>query len=289
MVPQPKVNQNPLAGFMRQPKIYIKLPSGGEFWPAGSLEHTENGEYPVYSMTAKDELMLKVPDALMNGQAVVSVIEHCIPSIKNAWHVPNIDLDVILIAIRIATYGDTMTLPVNLDDGQEFEYNLNLNMLMDTLMGQIKWETAIPVSPDLTIHVRPINYKQMTESALKTFETQRIFDAINNQTVSDAEKAKVFNDSFEKLNQITIGIVNNSVFAIESSAGTTDNPKHIQEFMENTDKEIFDTVKKQIETQRENNSIKPLKIATTDEMREQGVTTDELEIPLVFDASYFFA
>jgi hypothetical protein len=289
MVPQPKANQNPLAGFMRQPKIYIKLPSGGEFWPAGSLERTENGEYPVYSMTAKDELMLKVPDALMNGQAVVSVIEHCIPSIKNAWQVPNIDLDVILIAIRIATYGDTMTVPVNLGDGQEFEYNLNLNMLMDTLMGQIKWETAIPVSPDLTVHVRPINYKQMTESALKTFETQRMFDAVNNQTASDAEKAKVFNESFEKLNQITIGIVNNSVFAIESSAGTTDNPKHIQEFMENTDKEIFDTVRKQIETQRENNSIKPLKITTTDQMREAGVTTDELEIPLVFDASYFFA
>jgi len=289
MVPQPKANQNPLAGFMRQPKIYIKLPSGGEFWPAGSLERTENGEYPVYSMTAKDELMLKVPDALMNGQAVVSVIEHCIPSIKNAWQVPNIDLDVILIAIRIATYGDTMTVPVNLSDGQEFEYNLNLNMLMDTLMGQIKWETAIPVSPDLTVHVRPINYKQMTESALKTFETQRMFDAVNNQTASDAEKAKVFNESFEKLNQITIGIVNNSVFAIESSAGTTDNPKHIQEFMENTDKEIFDTVRKQIETQRENNSIKPLKITTTDQMREAGVTTDELEIPLVFDASYFFA
>jgi hypothetical protein len=99
----------------------------------------------------------------------------------------------------------------------------------------------------------------------------------------------VFNESFDKLNQITIGIVNNSVFAIESSAGTTDNPAHIQEFMENTDKEIFDIVKKQIETQRENNSIKPLKIQTTDQMREAGVAEDEIEIPLVFDASYFFA
>jgi len=289
MVPQPKVNQNPLSGFMRQPKIYIKLPSGGEFWPAGSLNKTENGEYPVYSMTAKDELMLKVPDALMNGQAVTSVIEHCVPNIKNAWHVPNIDLDVILIAIRIATYGEIMTVPVVVGEDTDLEYSLNLNLLMDTLMGQIKWETAIPVSPDLTVHVRPINYKQMTESALKTFETQRIFDAINNQTVSDAEKAKVFNESFDKLNQITIGIVNNSVFAIESSAGTTDNPAHIQEFMENTDKEIFDIVKKQIETQRENNSIKPLKIQTTDQMREAGVAEDEIEIPLVFDASYFFA
>ena len=289
MVPQPKVNQNPLSGFMRQPKIYIKLPSGGEFWPAGSLNKTENGEYPVYSMTAKDELMLKVPDALMNGQAVTSVIEHCVPNIKNAWHVPNIDLDVILIAIRIATYGEIMTVPVVVGEDTDLEYSLNLNLLMDTLMGQIKWETAIPVSPDLTVHIRPINYKQMTESALKTFETQRIFDAVNSQNLSDAEKSKVFNESFDKLNQITIGIVNNSVFAIESSAGTTDNPAHIQEFMENTDKEIFDTVKKQIETQRENNSIKPLKIQTTDQMREAGVAEDEIEIPLVFDASYFFA
>jgi hypothetical protein len=289
MVPQPKVNQNPLAGFMRQPKIYIRLPSGGEFWPAGSLDKTENGEYAVYSMTAKDELMLKVPDALMNGQAITSVIEHCVPAIKNAWHVPNIDLDVILIAIRIATYGETMTVPVVVGENTDLEYGLNLNLLMDTLMGQIKWETAIPLSPDLTVHIRPINYKQMTESALKTFETQRIFDAVNSQNLSDADKAKVFNESFDKLNQITIGIVNNSVFAIESSAGTTDNPKHIQEFMENTDKEIFDAVKKQIENQRESNSIKPLKIQTTDQMREAGVTEDEIEIPLVFDASYFFA
>ena len=289
MVPQPKVNQNPLAGFMRQPKIYIKLPSGGEFWAAGSLEKTENGEYPVYSMTAKDELMLKVPDALMNGQAVVSVIEHCLPNIKNAWQTPNLDLDVILIAIRIATYGETMTVPVTLENGEDFEYNLNLTMLMDTLMEQVVWNTAIPVSPDLTIHVRPINYKQMTESALKTFETQKIFDTVNNQNISDTEKAKVFNESFEKLNQITIGIVNNSIYAIESSAGTTDNPAHLKEFMENSDKEIFDEVKKHIETLRENNAIKPLKIQTTEQMREAGVVEDEVEIPLIFDASYFFA
>jgi hypothetical protein len=289
MVPQPKVNQNPLAGFMRQPKIYIKLPSGGEFWPAGSLDKTENGEYPVYSMTAKDELMLKVPDALMNGQAVVSVIEHCIPNIKNAWQTPNLDLDVILIAIRIATYGDTMTIPVRLQKGEEFDYNLNLNTLMDTLMNQVTWQTAIPVSPDLTVHVRPINYKQMTDSALKTFETQKIFDAVNNQDLPVDEKAKVFNESFEKLSQITIGIVNNSVFAIESSAGTTDNPAHLKEFMENSDKEIFDTVKKYIETLRENNTIKPLKVQTTEQMRESGVVEDEVEIPLIFDASYFFA
>jgi hypothetical protein len=239
-------------------------------------------------MTAKDELMLKVPDALMNGQAVVSVIEHCVPNIKNAWHTPNLDLDVILIAIRVATYGEQMTIPVNLGEGKEFEYGLNLPMLLDTLNAQISWDTAIPVSPDLTVHIRPINYKQMTESALKTFETQKIFDAVNSQDMPDADKMKIFNESFDKLNQISVGIVNSSVFAIESSAGTTDNPKHIQEFMENTDKEIFDQVKTRIEDLREQNTIKPLKIVPTPQMREEGITEELIEIPLVFDASYFF-
>ena len=76
---------NPLIGMMRQPKIYIKLPSNGNYWSDGSLQLSPNGEYPVYSMTAKDELILKTPDALLNGQAVVDVIQSCLPNIINAW------------------------------------------------------------------------------------------------------------------------------------------------------------------------------------------------------------
>jgi hypothetical protein len=34
---------------MRQPKIFIRLPSNGEYWPPGSLTISETGDYPVYS------------------------------------------------------------------------------------------------------------------------------------------------------------------------------------------------------------------------------------------------
>ncbi len=99
-------SSNPLAKHFRQPKLYVNLPSGGMFYPQGSLEPTETGEFPVYAMTAKDELMFKTPDALLNGQSTVSVIQSCIPNIKNAWHIPSIDIDAILVAIRMATYGE---------------------------------------------------------------------------------------------------------------------------------------------------------------------------------------
>ena len=64
---------NPLSKYFRQPKIYLRLPSKGKFYSPGSLVMTESGELPVYAMTAKDELLIKTPDALLNGEATVEV------------------------------------------------------------------------------------------------------------------------------------------------------------------------------------------------------------------------
>lgn len=287
MIPHQKVNQNPLAGWMRQPKIFIRLPSNGEYWPNGSLQSTETGEYPVYSMTAKDELMLKVPDALMNGQAVVDVIQNCMPNIKNAWNIPNLDLDVILIAIRIATYGEKMTVPISVGDYNS-DYSVDLRMVNDTLLGQISWDPLVQINDDLSIFVKPINYKIMTESALQTFETQKLLQLANNENIPEEEKLKSFQASFDKLNKLTIGIINNSIYHIESPQGSTSDPKHIAEFMSNVDKEIFDKIRNHIDKLREQNTIRPLKISVTDEMRQAGITENEVEIPLQFDPASFF-
>ena len=62
-----EIKPNPLMKHFRQPKLYIDLPSKGLFYPQGTLELTEDGKVAVYAMTAKDEIMIKTPDALLNG------------------------------------------------------------------------------------------------------------------------------------------------------------------------------------------------------------------------------
>ena len=289
VTPVPNIQPNPLASFMRQPKIYIRLPSQGEFWPAGSLAVSETGEYPVYSMTAKDELMLKVPDAVMSGQAVVDVIQHCMPHVKNAWLIPSIDLDVILIGIRLATYGEKMTTPITLNEEDEMEYTVDLREVMDSLMQHITWDPVVPINEDLTVYVRPMNYKQISSSAVSTFETQKMLQIANNETASDEQKIQAFKESFNKLSEVTIGIVENSIFRIDSSQGPTDNAKHIKEFIENVDKEIFNAIQNHLDQLKEINSIKPIRVPVTDAMRARGVTAEVIEVPLVFDPSTFFA
>jgi hypothetical protein len=280
---------NPLSSFMRQPKIYIRLPSGGQYWPAGSIIPTENGEFPVYSMTARDELLLKVPDALLSGQAVVDVIQNCIPNIKNAWQIPSIDLDVILIALRLATYGEQMKTPVSLNDDIEIEHTIDLRTVLDALQNSIIWDPLIQINDELIVYVKPLTYKQIADSALKTFETQKIMSVINNDTMNDEEKIKIFQESFNKLTEVTINLVQNSVYMVESTAGTTDNQQHIQEFLNNIDKEIFNKIQTHLDDLKNRNEIKPIVIDTPQEYKDRGYQNDTIEIPLVFNPSTFFA
>jgi hypothetical protein len=278
---------NPLTSLMRQPKLYVRLPSKGRFWPEGSLSDSPNGEYAVYSMTAKDEMLIKTPDALMNGQAVVDVIQNCIPGIINAWHTPTIDLDVILVAIKMATYGPTMDMGVKIGE-EELNYGVNLRDLLVMLYDTITWEEKIDVGEHLALYIKPLSYQTINQINMKNFETQRLMSVLNDTSLSEEQKIDMFRESFAKLTTITVGIIHDSVYKIDSSQGSTDNEQDIKEFLENCDKEIFDAIKNKIDQLKTQNSLKPIRVKSTPEMIAAGAK-EETEIPLIFDHSSFFA
>lgn len=283
---QPRIN--PLANYMRQPKIYITLPSRGEFWPKGSIDFPENGELPVFSMTARDELLFKTPDALMNGQAVVDVIQSCIPAIKDAWATPTIDLDTILIAIRLATYGEKMpfTHKVPKTD-EEVEYEIDLRMLLDQQQNN-RWIEQVVINPEFIIFVKPLTYKHMTQTNIKSFETTRILSMVNDESISDEKKLEMFNISFTNLTKVTIDLMSSSVYKIVTTNEEVTDARYISEFVNNADKEIFDVVQKHLSALKENNDLKPLEFTTTEEQREAGAP-ETYTVPINFNDSDFFA
>jgi hypothetical protein len=279
---------NPLAMYMRQPKLYISLPSGGAFWPEGSIDMPENKQLSIYSMTAKDELLLNVPDALMNGQAIVDIIQNCVPNIKNAWMAPVSDMDALLIAIRIATYGEMMTTPVTIGDDLEMEYTVDLRVVLDNVMNNYTWNPVVPISDSMTAFVKPANYKQSTDIGIKSYETKKIMSLVNDEKMSEEDKLKMFKVSFSKLTQITMNSIAECIEKIDTPQGSVSNVAFIVDFLNNSDKSVFNKIKNHLDQLKEANSVKTMKVPVTDAMRGQGITSDIIEIPLVFDASTFF-
>lgn len=279
---------NPLSKYFRQPKIYLKLPSGGKYYPPGAIEMTESGELPVFAMTAKDELMFKTPDALLNGEATVDVIRSCIPNIKNPWMMPSIDTDAILIAIRLATFGEKLEITTRVPGtGESKDFEVDLRMLLDHLLS-FQYQPYIQVNDQITVEIRPTTYKEFTENSLKTFEEQKIFRLVNDESIPDDQKLQAFANSFKKLTDLTIGLVTNSVVAIDTPDGKVTDKRFIIDFFNNADRSSFDAILKHLEKMKEESSIKPMKIKSTPEEIAAGAQ-EEYEVPITFDQSNFFA
>ena len=281
------MEQNPLRKYFRQPKVYITLPSKGLFYPEGSLDVTQNGEYPIFAMTAKDELTMKTPDALLNGAATVDVVKSCVPNITNPWYMPSIDLDAILIAIRIATYGDIMELTTKVPNiGDERKFDVDLRTLLNGLVTK-EFETDLDFN-DMKILIRPLTYKEFTDASLKTFEEQRIFSLVNDDEMPDAEKLSKFNKSFKKLTDLTVSTLSKSIASIAVGDTVVTNQTHIDDFIDNADKEFYSTIIDHLEMQRTKFALAPMKVTSSEEDVVKGAPKD-YEVPITCDQSNLFA
>lgn len=286
-------NQSVLNKYKRQPKIYLTLPSNGNFYPSNPMEKTGSGELPIYSMTAKDEIMIKTPDALMSGDATVDVIKSCCPMIDDPWSMPSIDLDAVLIAIRIATYGEKMELQVPIryfeDDDMKVgseTIEIDLRTILDSMQGKT-WNGNMQLG-ELTFKLRPLTYKETTQFFMTTFENQRLSQIMQDDKVNEDQKMKAFKEGFKKLSQMTLDMVCTNITSIETPEGIETNPQAIKQFFETTDKQTFMSVQKHLEQLKNTWSTPTTKFQVPEDYVEKGADKT-IDVPMVFDNASFFA
>lgn len=280
-----KDNANPLSKFFRQPQIYLRLPSKGRWWPKDSIEMPANGELPVFAMTARDELLLKTPDAVMNGQGTVDVIQSCIPAIRNAWVMPLVDLDSILIAIRQATYGNHMEFTnVCPHCKRKNDHALDLSVYTTRFVcpdydQSLKFDT-------LEIYLKPNNFANFNQTSIENYEQQKLLSVVQDTSLPEEQKIAEFRRIFNNLVNITVEQVSASVAAVKvANSEVVDNPEFIKEFFANCNKDIWNTVKAKLQEYSDiQQKSKELTVTCEHEDCNKHYVT-----PIEFETSHFFA
>jgi hypothetical protein len=278
---------NPLKKYYRQPKQFIRLPSGYKYYPQGAIEVGESGEVAVYPMTAKDELIFKTPDALLNGEATVTVIQSCVPAIKNAWQMPSIDVDACLIAIRMATYGTTMNVPIIVPGTKiEKDYRLDLQGTLDKLLSA-QYQSTVFVG-NMEVATQPLSYDQFSKMAIKSFEEARVQELIRNNEMTDEEKLQRFQRSLTKLTDLNVSMVSDTVASIKVDGQLVTDKAMIKDFIENAEKNFFQSILDHLEIQRQAFGLPTITVQSSEEERKEGAP-EEYQIPVQFDTANFFA
>ena len=272
---------NPLKAYFRQPAIFIRLPSNGKFYPPEVLEITPNGEYPVLPMTTLDEITYRTPDALFNGAAVVSVIQSCVPNIKDAWQMPSIDIDTVLTSIRIATYGHELDISTQCPAcTTESDYALDLRTVLDQIKSP-DYQRPLEIG-DLTVYLRPMTYKQMNDNSLAQFEDQKLVNMLQDETVDEEIKVGKLNEILKKITMVTTEALAQNIGMIRTPQAQVNEHEYISEWLSNCDRSIFNKVRDHILDVKRGTELKPLHVKCSN-------CSHEYDQAFTLDMSTFFA
>ena len=275
-------SQNPLNKYFRQPAIYLKLPSDGEFWPKDAIDMPVTGELPIYPLTTRDEVILKTPDALMNGSGVVDVIQSCCPSIKNAWAMPSVDVDSVLIAIRIASYGHSMDFTTNCPHcSAENSYDKDLRDCLAAIT-MPNYHDPVYVH-DLEIMIKPQAFFTSNKMNQINFEEQKMLKAVEDVGLDpDVRNREIYN-SMQRL--IEIGL-DNLTASTEFIASVVDgeevrDPKFIREFYANADSNTVKLIQEKIGELSAKAGIPPFTVGCPE-------CNNTYDVPVEFNYANFF-
>jgi hypothetical protein len=252
------MNTNPLKQYFRRPEIYLKLPSGGNFYPEGSIDLPENKELPIYPMTAIDEITSKTPDALFNGTAVVEIIKSCVPNIKDPWSIPSIDLDPILVAIRAASNGNLLDIESTCPScTEQASYTINLVGLLGKI--EVGNYDEPMVLNELTFKFKPFTYQKVNNINMVQFEIEQSINKLEN--IEDpAERQTQSGIAMQKLNNLSIELITESLEYISTPTSIVNEKEYILDFLQNCDRKIFEQLRTTTVKLRESSQLKPLDV-----------------------------
>ena len=273
---------NPLSAYFRQPSLYIQLPSGGRYWPEGSVQIPVTGELAVLSMTAADEILLKTPDALFNGEATVRLIQNCVPAIQDAWQTPMLDLESILISIRIASVSESLTIETQCPQcSGRSDFELDLKQLLQDVNIDI-WKQPLIVGP-LTFTFSPISFYTQTQYNNQLFQYRKRYQQLGQ--VEDLDQKTALNSEvINNINRLEIQYMIDTIQSISAAGQQVSDPEHISEFMTNCEKQIYSQVQQHTEELRRSFRKNNLSL-TCSECSHAYVTEFSMEYSGFFDLS----
>lgn len=275
---------NPLNKYIRSPKVYTKLPSRNKFYDPSQVELSANGEVAVYPLTAIDQIMLKTPDAMLNGESLLQVIRNCVPGILDTKKIVEPDINTLLLAIKIASSGQTIEIKASCPKCKvEHEYSINLSNILDN-QSFIDDDTSMKFNDDLILNLRPYDFEQRNLQMLNEIEENQTIKILDSKEYSDeGEKIAEVAKHVNKMATRTFDVVARSISSIliVSTNETVTDIGFIAEFLKGISKPQADII---IDKIRELNQvgIDSSSNLTCDDC------SNEWNQPLDFDPSSFF-
>lgn len=184
-------NTNPLLSKVKLPGETLRLPSQGILYNNEELSpDVKNGEVHLYPMTALDEIIIRSPDKLFSGDAIIEVFKNCIPQILKPKELLLKDIDFLMVALRKITYGDDYSVDYThtCENAKRHSYQADISNFLKATKQlnpvMVSSKFTITLDNEQVVKMHPIKYGDYIEIAHAQIEnTDLSIETIWKQTL----------------------------------------------------------------------------------------------------------
>lgn len=232
------MTKNPLESLFRHKAVYTSLPSNGRFYPSGIKLSVDN-EIGIMPMSAADEIKLKTPDSLFNGEALFDLFKSCVPDIVNPEEIPICDVDKLLIGIRVATQGKNIDINSICPKCNHKEtYVVDLTRIMASAQEIVK-DNILHLNGAVSIDLKPLTIKNQIKSQIVAFYQYKMQQMLLDNETPEERKLQVFNEALVNAIAIQTTQVADAIQKVTMTQGEETievvDPEHILGWVKNMD------------------------------------------------------
>lgn len=262
-------NTNPLQKYFRQANTYIQLPTQGRWYNNSQVVLTADNELAVYAMTARDDILLNTPDAMLNGMALKKVIQNCAPDVQDVDSLLLPDLEAIFVAMKLASNDQGWDITRTCPKCQtECTWGLQCQPILDMQTYVEDTDCSVMVNGELKVNIKPYNFQQRALFIQKQFEEERALKYFSetNPDLDQFQQANVWAQAVDRISAITFELVSQSITSIEmmDTHQEVSEPLHINEWLQGISKSQADVVLEAVDKLNKCGPSKSLDITCTD-------------------------
>ena len=235
--------ENPLQGYYRHKDIYVKLPTGGK-WLKNKPKLTDDGEIGVRPMSMKDELLLTIPDALYNGQAIFELIQSVCPDVVDPYELSLPDADVILLASRASSYDKKFPVEAKCPKCETTNmYDVDLQVVLGKVH-LVAEQTEIEID-DLIVELKSNTLAAVNANNIKTGELAKMLGNMREINELDQSLKEQYSENMQQIAAANIVLIADAIVKVIMPDGTeVTDPQHIIDWISNSNRKTVVALQK---------------------------------------------
>ena len=159
----------------------------------------------------------------------------------------------------------------------------DLRILLDRISDSPKWEEAVEINNFVTCFIRPLTYRHLTNTSLKTFEAQRLLQAATNDEITEEHRQTIYNQSIQIMSEVAINLLVDSVKSVQTPTALVKEREYIKEFLENCERSVWEAIKEKLDAIKTATNFNDVTLEC-----ENPPCGKEFVTPFIFEQSNFF-